>query len=240
MMRRGNSKVKLLIGAGIIIFGLFKYYSNSEVNEFTGKKQHISLSPEQEISLGLQSAPHITQQHGGLYPDQKYQEFVDKVGQKLVNNSVAQRTLYKYDFHLLRDSKTINAFALPGGQMDKTDTNIQATALRETFEEVGVYSDKIQVVGEITQVYIPPSKFLVTPFIGVMDEYPSFVKDDFEVAEVLEVPVSLLFNDGIIKSGPVSMGKEGYTLKVPYFDIFGHKVWGATAIMLSEFKAIMK
>ena len=116
-MKRGNSKIKLLIGVGIILFGLFKYYSNSEVNEFTGKKQHISISYEDEIAIGLQSAPEMAQQHGGLYPDQKFQEFVDMVGNKLVNNSIAKQTNYQYDFHLLKDDQTINAFALPGGQI---------------------------------------------------------------------------------------------------------------------------
>ena len=116
-MRGGNSKIKLLLGVGIILFGLFQYYSNSEVNEFTGKKQHISISTEDEIAIGLQSAPEMAQQHGGLYPDQKFQDFVDMVGQKLVNNSIAKETNYKYDFHLLKDEQTINAFALPGGQI---------------------------------------------------------------------------------------------------------------------------
>lgn len=116
-MRGGNSKIKLLLGVGIILFGLFQYYSNSEVNEFTGKKQHISISTEDEIAIGLHSAPEMAQQHGGLYPDQKFQDFVDMVGQKLVNNSIAKETNYKYDFHLLKDEQTINAFALPGGQI---------------------------------------------------------------------------------------------------------------------------
>lgn len=116
-MKRGNSKIKLLLGAAIILFGVFKYYSNSEINEFTGKKQHISISTDEEIAIGLQSAPVMAQQHGGLYPDQNYQKFVDIVGQKLVNNSIAKQTDYKYDFHLLKDSQTINAFALPGGQI---------------------------------------------------------------------------------------------------------------------------
>jgi predicted Zn-dependent protease len=116
-MRRGNSKVKLLVGAAIILVTIFQYYSKSDVNEFTGKTQHISLTTDEEVAIGLQSAPQMAQQHGGLYPDQNYQKFVDQVGQKLVTNSIANKTDYKYDFHLLKDSKTINAFALPGGQI---------------------------------------------------------------------------------------------------------------------------
>lgn len=116
-MRRGNLKVRLLIGAGIILFSLFKYYSNRETNPYTGKKQSITLSVQDEITLGLRSAPSMAQQHGGLYPSQEAQDLVDRVGNSLVNNSIARNTPYKYDFHLLRDPKSINAFALPGGQI---------------------------------------------------------------------------------------------------------------------------
>jgi len=115
--RRGGSKVKLLLAGGIILFALFKYWSNSEVNKWTGRKQHITLDATQEIRLGIQSAPQMAQQHGGLYPDQKLQEFVTQVGAKLVNAGIARQTPYKYHFYLLRDPNTINAFALPGGQV---------------------------------------------------------------------------------------------------------------------------
>ena len=117
MRGRGGLKIRLLIGAGIILFSLFKYYSNRDTNPYTGKKQSIGLTTEQEIAIGLQSAPQMAQQHGGLYPDQKAQDLVDKVGDKLVNNSIARETPYRYDFHLLRDPNAINAFALPGGQI---------------------------------------------------------------------------------------------------------------------------
>jgi predicted Zn-dependent protease len=116
-MIRGNRKVKLLIGAGIILFAVFKYCSSAEVNPYTGEKQHIALNEEQEIAMGLQAAPQMAQQHGGLYPNENLQAFVDQVGNRLVNNSIAKQTGYKYDFHLLADEKTINAFALPGGQI---------------------------------------------------------------------------------------------------------------------------
>ncbi|NNK69616.1 MAG: M48 family metalloprotease [Flavobacteriaceae bacterium] len=116
-MRRGGSKIKLLIGAAIILFAVIKYCSSAEVNPYTGEKQHIALSEEQEIAMGIQAAPQMAQQHGGLYPNENYQAFVDQVGQRLVNNSIAAQTNYKYDFHLLADQQTINAFALPGGQI---------------------------------------------------------------------------------------------------------------------------
>jgi len=116
-MRRGNSKVKLLIGSGIILFAVIKYCSSAEVNPYTGEKQHIALDEAQEVAMGLQAAPQMAQQHGGLYQNNDYQAFVDQVGNRLVNNSIARQTGYKYEFHLLADQKTINAFALPGGQI---------------------------------------------------------------------------------------------------------------------------
>ncbi len=117
MRGRGGLKIRLLIGAGIILFSLFKYYAKRETNEYTGKKQSVDLTVEQEIALGIQSAPQMAAQHGGLHPDQRSQKLVDNVGAKLVDNSIARQTPYKYEFHLLRDPKAINAFALPGGQI---------------------------------------------------------------------------------------------------------------------------
>lgn len=115
--RRSGVPIKLILAAGIIIFSLVKYWSNSENNPWTGRKQHITLEPQQEIALGIESAPQMAQEYGGLHPDQQLQDLVDKVGQRLVQYSVAQETPYRYDFHLLRDPNIINAFALPGGQV---------------------------------------------------------------------------------------------------------------------------
>jgi predicted Zn-dependent protease len=95
----------------------FRYYGNQQENPITGELQHVSITPEQEIALGLQSAPQMIQQHGGLHPDQRAQEHVKMVGQRLIRNSIARNSEYRYDFHLLRDPQVINAFALPGGQV---------------------------------------------------------------------------------------------------------------------------
>ena len=115
-MRGGKFKLRLLIGIGIIAFAFIKKCSNKETNPYTGKEQSISITPQQEIQLGLQSFDQMAAQHGGLYPDEQLQAYVDMVGQKLVESSLARETPYEYDFHLLADNQTINAFALPGGQ----------------------------------------------------------------------------------------------------------------------------
>jgi beta-barrel assembly-enhancing protease len=111
------------IGAGLIIgllmagFAVCKYYSTSQVNDVTGDTQHITITPDQEIAIGLESTPAMIEQYGGLHPDPEGQKLVKEVGQRLVANSSAKDTPYKYDFHLLADAEVINAFALPGGQV---------------------------------------------------------------------------------------------------------------------------
>jgi predicted Zn-dependent protease len=116
-MRSKNLKYRLLIGAAIALFFVFKRCSQREENPYTGRMQTISMNANEEIAIGLQSAPQMAEQHGGLHPNTQYQALVDNVGNKLVNSSIAHETPYKYEFHLLADPNTINAFALPGGQI---------------------------------------------------------------------------------------------------------------------------
>ena len=111
----------LLIAVVMAGFALCKYYSSSSTNEITGQTQHISMSPEQEIALGLQSAPEMAQEMGGLSANEQVTAIVKQVGQKVVQSSAAARTPYQYNFHLLADPNTINAFALPGGQIFITE-----------------------------------------------------------------------------------------------------------------------
>jgi len=116
-VRRGSWKIRIFIGLAIVAFAFVQRCNNKEENPYTGRVQNINMSTEQEISIGLQSAPEVAQQYGGLYPDERLQSYVDQIGVKLVNNSIARETPYQYDFHLLADDQTINAFALPGGQV---------------------------------------------------------------------------------------------------------------------------
>lgn len=114
---RGNWRIRILIGLAIVAFAFIRRCSNQEENPYTGRTQNIDMTTEQEIAIGLQAAPEMAQQHGGLYPDERMQALVDAVGNKLVQSSVAKETPYQYEFHLLADDRTINAFALPGGQI---------------------------------------------------------------------------------------------------------------------------
>lgn len=116
-MRRGSWKLRIFFGLAIIAFALIQRCSNQEENPYTGRVQNISMTADQEIAIGLQSAPEIAQQHGGRHADQRLQTLVSAVGNKLVSNSIARETPYEYQFHLLADERTINAFALPGGQI---------------------------------------------------------------------------------------------------------------------------
>ncbi|MBO0331621.1 M48 family metalloprotease [[Muricauda] lutisoli] len=116
-MRRGSWRIRILIGLAIVAFAFVRRCSNQEENPYTGRTQNINMTAEQEIAIGLQSAPEMAQQHGGLYPDERMQALVDAVGNKLVQKSIARETPYPYEFHLLADDSTINAFALPGGQI---------------------------------------------------------------------------------------------------------------------------
>lgn len=119
--QRSGFPLKLLVAVVLAGFALCKYYSNSTLNQVTGETQHISMSPEQEIALGLQSAPEMAQEMGGLSSNRQAAAIVKQVGQKVVQNSTARQTPYQYDFHLLADPRTINAFALPGGQIFITE-----------------------------------------------------------------------------------------------------------------------
>lgn len=114
-MRRSSWKIRIFIGLAIVAFAFVKRCNSKEENPYTGRVQTINMTTEQEIAIGLQSTPEIAQQYGGLYPDERLQSYVDRIGEKLIRQSIARETPYQYEFHLLADDQTINAFALPGG-----------------------------------------------------------------------------------------------------------------------------
>jgi predicted Zn-dependent protease len=116
---RGGSfgKGRLIIAAVMVLISLVGYYGARSYNPVTDEVQHVSISPQQEVALGLQAAPSMAGQHGGLHPDQQAQQRVDRICHELVEKTAAKDTEYQFDCHVLADEKTVNAFALPGGQV---------------------------------------------------------------------------------------------------------------------------
>lgn len=116
-MNRSGLSLRIIIAVVLAVGSLISYYSKTQVNPVTGEKQRVSLTPQQEVAMGLQSAPQMAAEFGGLYQDAQTQQLIKQIGQELVNNNEAKASPYRFDFHVLRDPETINAFALPGGQI---------------------------------------------------------------------------------------------------------------------------
>lgn len=127
----------------------------------------------------------------------------------------------------------------PGGKLEAEDPSLEYAALRETFEEVGVPIENMTVLKAMTSVYIPPSNFMVYPFLGTTLKTPHFLKQDDEVEDLIEVTLADFINDAHVSSQMLmtSLQKE---VEVPVFKLNGHTVWGATAMMLSEIKDLLK
>lgn len=122
--------------------------------------------------------------------------------------------------------------SFPGGKVERDEEAVDA-ALRETWEELGVAPDVVQVVGELTSLYIPPTDFEVHPYVGWSAIRPKFTPNPREVAALIEVSIPYLLHPDHVHREPWQFGS--YTMDVPYYEVEGHKVWGATAMMLSEF-----
>lgn len=127
--------------------------------------------------------------------------------------------------------------ALPGGKAEPEDSDLQATALREFFEETGADVSPT-VIGKLTPVYIPVSKFMVQPFVSYVEQRPNFSASAYEVNALIEWEINHLLNPDVIKETIIEP-TPGYKLKTPYFDVQGKVLWGATAMMLNELKKIM-
>lgn len=120
--RRSSLPIGRLLIAGLIaLISIVSYISTRSTNELTGEKQHVSMTVEQEIGMGLQAAPEMESRYGGESADEEGRASVTQVGRRLVEHSVAANSRYRFQFHLLADSSTINAFALPGGQVFITE-----------------------------------------------------------------------------------------------------------------------
>lgn len=129
--------------------------------------------------------------------------------------------------------------SFPGGRKEKEDADFSATALREGEEEVGIIGKDVRLLGKLSEHFITASNFKVFPSVGFLDYQPKFIPDTFEVEQVVEVSLNHLLDESNIKQKKLRI-RNKYIVDTPYFDVHGHVVWGATAMMLSEFLSIIK
>ncbi|MGY6648208.1 NUDIX hydrolase [Wenyingzhuangia sp. IMCC45574] len=130
------------------------------------------------------------------------------------------------------NGKHSNQISFPGGKKEKEDANLQTTAIRETQEEVGI--ENVTMVKEMTNIYIPPSNFSVNPYMGFIKEPPAFLPNH-EVSQIIQFPVEELLNPNTVNVFDNSSLKN-----IPCFNYNGHIIWGATAMILSEVKELLK
>lgn len=130
------------------------------------------------------------------------------------------------------NGKHSNQISFPGGKKEPLDSSLKITALRESLEEVGI--DNISILKQLTTIYIPPSNFSVSPYIGYLNKTPAFTPN-YEVEEIIELPVSKL-----IDSKTLTTFQNKNNTKIPCFNFKGHIIWGATAMILSEVKELLK
>lgn len=127
----------------------------------------------------------------------------------------------------------------PGGKVEKDDRDLLETAKRETFEEVGILPNTIEMVKPLTEVYIPPSNFLVQPFLGLYHQTPEFIIDPKEVETLVEVRLVDFLDETNLMEQRLTTSYANKIL-VPAFKLNGYTVWGATAMMMSEIKDLLK
>ncbi|HET6227003.1 MAG TPA: CoA pyrophosphatase [Bacteroidia bacterium] len=126
--------------------------------------------------------------------------------------------------------------AFPGGKAEETDPDLKYTALRETYEEIGIPMEKIEVLGNLTDVYINPSNYLVTPYIGYYSGSPDFIPNEREVQRI--ITIDILDPVNVIKSEKKIMHSNGLSIYTPFYNVNGFTIWGATAMIMSELIAL--
>lgn len=195
--------------------------------ELSGEDSHTKMSPPYRLELAKKmKAKSITARKAGVmalfYPN----------SDNKTNLVLILRKTYK-GVHSAQ-------VGFPGGKYEDDDDNdLMQTAIRETEEEIGVARAHVEVLKTMSPLYIPPSNFMVHPFIGISNQYLTFVKQDDEVEAIIEVKLTDFLNDTNILTTrvPTSFGVE---VEVPAFKLNGHIVWGATAMMLGEIKDLLK
>ena len=207
-------------------FQLFKQLIQEQIaNRLPGETAHSNLMPMNRSSTSIfiqNKAKHRKSAVGLiLYPE------VETIKCVLIERP-------SYDgFHS-------GQISFPGGKINPKDPHLEYTARRECYEEINLPIGNGELIGKLSEVYIPVSQFLVQPFVFILSQKPLLSPDEREVKSIIEFDIFHLLKDSVLKTKDMMLTK-GYSEKnVPYFDLDGHTVWGATAMILSEFREILR
>ena len=132
-----------------------------------------------------------------------------------------------------------NQISFPGGKQEEGDASFYETALRELKEELGVPSDVVNLISPLSELYIPPSNFLVKPFLCYTHHELTYIPNDAEVRSLMEIPLSFFMNESNVIQGGFKSAR-GYDVNAPFYEYNSHKIWGATAMMIAEIVSLLK
>lgn len=202
-----------------------KYVPKIESVELPASEAHFIMAPLERINS---------------YKNQEFGDKIPKIAAVMMlfypKNGITHLVL------IIRNSyKGVHSaqIAFPGGKFEPKDITFQNTALRETQEEIGINPDSIDVIRAFTNLYIPPSNFMVYPFLGICKEEIRFFPDVNEVADIIELSLTEFLSDELIVSTQMRTS-YAENISIPAFKISEHIVWGATAMILSELKEVLK
>ena len=201
---------------------LIPYLQQRLGEELPGKRAHQEAAPYRKVDYD--SLDLTTVKKSGVLI-----LFYEK--QKSPHITLIQRPEY--------DGTHSGQIAFPGGKVEESDRDIIHTALREANEEVGVVMEHVNVLGRLTDVYIPVSNFLVSPVLGTIDYTPNFIPEPAEVADIIEMNISYLKETEELFPQKLKLS-SGVRIEVPTFQYQQKTIWGATALMLNELRWVLK
>jgi len=130
--------------------------------------------------------------------------------------------------------------AFPGGRFEEEDKDVRTTALREIHEEIGIPDEKIEIIGRLSDIYVPPSNFLISVFVGYLSERPIYKIQEREVDEIIEIPFDDFYKPDVIKEKDFYVNSIKAVSMAPYFDVTNAEIWGASAMVISELLDILQ
>ena len=202
----------------------------------------MTLTPEEIKILLLKPLPGLSSHLKMAPPTRKTELEVAKEAMKFAKKSAVMILLFhandKLNVVFIRRSFYVGIhagqMAFPGGRFEESDLNVEKTAFREIEEEIGIQQDKIELLGRISDIYVPPSNFLISVFVGYLSQKPVYKPDEREVAEIIEIDFDefLLPENKSVKSFHVP--SANHSVEAPYYRTSQCDIWGASAMVLSE------